>query len=289
LPFPARYSICQLTTPHCTFEEDLRIFVEAGVSGFTVCESKLRSGEDDALFDVFQQSGLEAPIAITNCNSPLPAEPFFFGPRDLEQRVELMSAGLHRVARFGPQMAIVTTGKPPAGMTDGDRRAAIEGFRTAARVAGEMGMSLSLEPVRNDLGADVTFIRTLPETIELIEEIGEPNVNVCYDVYHMWDTPDVVEHTRRYADRIGCVHIADWKEPTRGWADRALPGEGAIDLPALLEALEQGGFDGWYDLEIFSDDTYEDSLWKLPPAQLLARARAGFERSWEVASARRVT
>ena len=41
------------------------------------------------------------------------------------------------------------------------------------------------------------------------------------------------------------------RNPTRSWKDRVLPGDGVIDLPAILGALEAGGFDGWFDMEIF--------------------------------------
>ena len=29
-----------------------------------------------------------------------------------------------------------------------------------------------------------------------------------------------------------------------------IPGEGCANLPALFDAFEAGGYDGWYDLEI---------------------------------------
>ena len=65
---------------------------------------------------------------------------------------------------------------------------------------------------------------------ELAETIGEPNVKVLYDVYHLHDTPDVLEHTARLGDRLSSsVHICDWREDTRNDFDRALPGEGIIE------------------------------------------------------------
>jgi sugar phosphate isomerase/epimerase len=87
------------------------------------------------------------------------------------------------------------------------------------------------------------------------------------------------------------VHVDDWREPTRGWADRVLPGEGAADLPAILGVLEDVGWDGFYDLEIFSDNgafgsAYPDSLWELDAAELARRGREAFTKCW---SERRVT
>ena len=49
-----------------------------------------------------------------------------------------------------------------------------------------------------------------------------------------------------------------------------------MDLPAIIGALEAGGFDGWYDMEIFSGEQYPDSLLKLDPVELVRRGREGF-------------
>jgi sugar phosphate isomerase/epimerase len=81
------------------------------------------------------------------------------------------------------------------------------------------------------------------------------------------------------------VHVNDWREPTRGWADRVLPGDGAADLPAILGVLESVGWDGFYDLEIFSDNgafgnAYPDSLWDLNASELALRARDAFTHTW---------
>jgi sugar phosphate isomerase/epimerase len=56
---------------------------------------------------------------------------------------------------------------------------------------------------------------------------------------------------------------------------------GIIDLQAVLGALEAAGCDGLYELEVFSDDgtfgdDFEDSLWKLPAAELARRGRTSF-------------
>lgn len=53
----------------------------------------------------------------------------------------------------------------------------------------------------------------------------------------------------------------------------------------MLGALERGGFNGWYDFEIFSDDgrwgtDLPDSLWKLPYDELIERANAGLLKAW---------
>ena len=154
----------------------------------------------------------------------------------------------------------------------------VDGMRQAARVAAANGLTLGLEPLHRNVYSTWSTIGTLPETIDLMDEIGEPNVKVLFDVYHLWDTDDVLEHIARHGDRISpSIHICDWRADTRNDFDRALPGEGVMDLPALFGALDAAGAIEWVDLEIFSDDgsftdqDFHDSLWKQDPADVIAR------------------
>jgi sugar phosphate isomerase/epimerase len=130
------------------------------------------------------------------------------------------------------------------------------------------------------------MITTLSEAVELLEEADRPALGLQFDSWHLWNTPDLADEIERYADRLVGVHVADWREPTRGWADRVLPGDGVSGLSEILGALERAGWDGYYDLEIFSDNgtfgnAWPDSLWNMPPDQLARAGRAAFERTWD--------
>ena len=112
-----------------------------------------------------------------------------------------------------------------------------------------------------------------------------PSIGIQFDVWHLWNTETLYEDIAQELERFVGVHVCDAREPTRGWADRAWPGDGRADVPRILGALDAAGWNGLYDIEIFSDDgtfgsSYPDSIWALPPAEALERARASFERCW---------
>ena len=185
-------------------------------------------------------------------------------------------------------MVLCLTGHPGEGAeTPEARRIVVEGLRRAARVAAEHGLTLGLEPLHRDVYGTWSLLGSIPETVDMLDEIGEPNVKLLYDVYHLWDTEDVLRHTVTHASRISpSIHICDWRRETRNDFDRVLPGDGIIDLPAIFGALEAGDAITWVDLEIFSDDgsfsdqAFDDSLWTQDQLEVCKRGRAGFERAW---------
>ncbi len=280
-----RFSVSQITTFHQTFEQDLATYHEAGAEGIGVWEFKL--GDDDAdTVARLKESGLKATTCIPGTLSIFPVP--FPGPTDPEERTQGLCDAIRRFAPFEPEVILCLTGHPGEGADPVEsRRVVVEGLRRCAKVAAEHGLTLGLEPLHREVYGHWSMIGTIPETIDLMDEINEPNVKLLYDVYHLWDTDDVLEHTVRNGDRISSsVHICDWRDPTRNDFDRALPGDGIIDLAAIFGALEAGDAIDWVDLEIFSDDgsfsdmDFDDSLWKQDPVDVCLRGKAGFQKAW---------
>jgi sugar phosphate isomerase/epimerase len=274
-----RFSISQVTTLASSFADDVRVYSDAGADGIGIWETKLPPGGDDEALELLQQASLGSASAAPAVPSILPL-PLMEGPSDPRERVDAMCASIHRLAAFGPSCVICLTGPGD------DRETVVSGLRVLGEEAARAGVRVGLEPINRVGGEDWTIITTLGEAVELLEEADHPALGLQVDTWHIWNTPNVVEEIERYANRFVGVHVADWREPTRGWCDRALPGDGAADLPVLLGALDRAGWDGFYDVEIFSDngtfgDAYPDSLWDLPPDELVQRARDGFSRVWD--------
>jgi sugar phosphate isomerase/epimerase len=281
-----KFSVSEITTFHQTFEEDLESYAAAGVEGIGIWEFKLAERDDAESLAKLKASGIKATTMIPGTLSVYPVP--FPGPLDPAERVAEMCATIRRFAPFEPEVVLVLPGAPPADVDPAEaRRVIVEGFRKAARVAAECGLTLGLEPLHREIYGTWTTVYSIPETIALMDEIGEPNVQLLYDVYHLHDTDNVIADTVRYGSRISpSIHICDWRDPTRNDFDRVLPGDGIIDLPGIFGALDAVAHPRWVDLEIFSDDgsfsdmDFEDSIWKQEPADVLARAKAGYDAAW---------
>ena len=91
-----------------------------------------------------------------------------------------------------------------------------------------------------------------------VQAVGEPNVKLQYDVFHMTRMGEDVEAAlREHIDGIAHVQIAD--HPGRGE-----PGSGSIDFEALFALLDELGYDGWVSAEYRPTGRTEDSLGWLP-------------------------
>ena len=242
-------------------------------------EIKLPAGGDAEALEQLAVSGLGSAAAIPAVPSILPL-PLMAGPEEPHERIEAICASLHRLAPFKPSGVVCLTGPGD------DRDTVVEGLQTIAAEAAGLGLRVGLEPINRIGGEDWTMISSLTEAVELSEDVDRPALGIQFDSWHVWNTPAVAEEIERYAKHFVGVHIADWGEGTRGWCDRILPGDGVSELPRILGALEHAGWDGYYDLEIFSDNgtfgnAWPDSLWDVPTEELARRGKEAFERVWD--------
>jgi sugar phosphate isomerase/epimerase len=280
-----RLSVSQITTLNSSFTQDLSDYAAAGFEGIGVWELKLGEGADTEAIEALAASGLESAAAIPAIPSILPL-PLLGGPEDPTERVDAFCRSLERLAPFNPSSIVCLTGTGLGRDPDQARTIAVDGLATIAREAERLGLRIGLEPYQRVGGGEWTLISTIPEAVELIRDAGDsPALGIQFDSWHLWNTPTLYDDIEREIGRFVGVHVSDYREPTRGFADRALPGQGIGDLPRILGALDAAGWDGLYDIEIFSDDgtfgaEYPDSFWAAPATETLARAREAFEQCW---------
>ncbi len=130
------------------------------------------------------------------------------------------------------------------------------------------GVPLAIEPLHPMYAADRACINTLGQALDLCETLG-PGLGVAIDVYHVWWDPDLAAQIAR-AGRMGAImahHICDWLVPTRDMlTDRGMMGDGVIDLPGIRAQIEEAGFRGAQEVEIFSAEMW----WKKPGDEVLS-------------------
>jgi len=80
------------------------------------------------------------------------------------------------------------------------------------------------------------------------------NVGLCLDTAWMIDSgEDPVAVARKFADRLYGVHMKDFVFDRAGKPEDVIIGQGNLDLPAMLAALQEIDFAGYFTLEYEGD------------------------------------
>jgi D-psicose/D-tagatose/L-ribulose 3-epimerase len=135
----------------------------------------------------------------------------------------------------------------PAGYLTGSARTpqewdrAVLNFREAARHAYEKGITLAVEPLNR---FETFFLNTAADAVQFCRDVGQPNVKVHLDTYHM-----IREEKNLYraivdtGSYIGMVHACE--------NDRGTPGTGLVAWKEIYRGLRDAGYEGWIVIESF--------------------------------------
>jgi sugar phosphate isomerase/epimerase len=130
------------------------------------------------------------------------------------------------------------------------------------------GVPLALEPMHPMYAADRGCVTTLKEMLDIADALGNDGVGIAVDTYHVWWDPELAPQLARAGRRIIAHHICDWLVPTKHLLnDRGMMGDGVIDFPAIRRMVEEAGYRGIQEVEIFSED-----WWSRPGDEVLATA-----------------
>ena len=128
-------------------------------------------------------------------------------------------------------------------------------------------MTLVLEPINTRLEDPEYFLDSARTGLDLVEAVGEPNVQLLFDLYHaMIMEEEFTQAVKGRGELVGHIHLADVPE-------RHEPGSGEIDWEAVMAWLVQIGYRGLLGLEYMPSRDTESSLAYV--AQLAARESVG--------------
>ena len=275
----APFGVSQFTTWPQSFEEDLELVRGEGIPAIEVCEAKIDPARRDEQLARLKDSGLRVASIQPRLHSLFPDQPRP-EPRDPRERMKFLRQTIEDLAPHFPGVTFVSiSGAAPAGNYAEAYRTAVREYRELAKIAGDHGVRLALEPLNPILMNVDTFLCSLSQALAVIEEVDEAAFGLFADVWHIWEDAGAEALLRgRAAGRIFGVHINDWRLP-RAIGDRHLPGDGVIPLESLLRAIRDSGYEGFYTLEIFSELSLPDSLWRTP-ATTVREGLARFETLW---------
>ena len=172
---------------------------------------------------------------------------------------------IHEAATLGTEVLVLVCG-PSADRDIGSARAYVEeAIGQLLPFAQEQGVRLGIEALHPMYAAERSVIVTLAEANQIVRRFNHDYLGVVVDVYHVWWDPDVYNQIAAATGKILGFHVCDWLVPTPDLLlGRGMMGDGVIELRKLRYAVEQTGYRGPIEVEIFNQ-----SIWDKPGDETL--------------------
>ena len=133
-------------------------------------------------------------------------------------------------------------------------RAIVEKLKAGAPLLEDAGVTAVVEPLNILVDHAGYYLSTSAEGLELVDEVGSPNVRLLFDIYHQQITEgNVTQNLVRDIDRIGHIHVADVP-------GRHEPGSGELNYAYIFKAIQGAGYRGFVGLEYVPQADSTDSL-----------------------------
>ena len=259
----SRLCIHTITTKPWPIETAIERFSAHGVSAMTVWRDALEGRDIAAAGKRIRDSGMDV---VSLCRGG------FFPAETAAARQEALDdnrRAIDEAAALGAPLVVLVCGAVPGQPLDVSRGQIRDGIEAVLPHAQAAGVKLGIEPLHPLYADSRSAVNTMAQANDIAEKINSPFVGVVVDVYHLWWDPDLEREIRRCGQmgKLFAFHVCDWRTPTEDLLnDRGLMGEGCINIRQIRGWVEEAGFDGYNEVEIFSN-----RYWAMEQEQFLER------------------
>jgi D-psicose/D-tagatose/L-ribulose 3-epimerase len=243
-----RYAVHAYAWTSSWSNEDLPIIERAAGLGLDAVEiplMELEAVDPAAIREHADRAGIGL---LTSAACPDDAEPSSEDERVRERGLEFLNACIDATAAMGARIFSGVTYSALGRRLDrrprrDDMERAAEVMRAAARHAAGSGVTLGIEPVNR---YESFLVNTAAQALELMDLIGEPNVGIHLDAYHMNIEEDEFRApVAAVAEHLVHFHLSE--------SHRGIPGRGTVDWHGIMAALVEAGYRGHVGLESFAE------------------------------------
>lgn len=254
-----RLSLNQITTERWNAKEAIEGCVRAGVPWISFWRHKVKELGLKETARLVRDAGLKVSSLCRGGMFPAATE------SERKQRIEDNKRAIEEAAELGTDVLVLVCGPAPDKDIAAARQMVEEGIGEIAPFAKQCGVKLGIEPLHPMYAAERSVINTLKQANDLAEKFPADQVGVVVDVFHVWWDPELYPQIRRASGRILGYHVSDWIVPTPDLLmGRGMMGDGVIDLRPIRLAVEEAGYDGPIEVEIFNQQ-----IWDMPGDDVL--------------------
>ncbi len=258
-------AIHTVTTRSWSAGECIKHYAAAGIPAITFWRDVLDGRNPEAIGRQARDAGLGV-VSVARGG-------FFFGS-DWEDDNKL---AVDQTAALGAPVLVLVCGADPALPLEESRKIITERIGMLLGYAQRRNVLLAIEPLHPMYADTRSAINTIQQAHDVCDALDSPaNLGLALDVYHTWWDPALEAGIRKTGatNRLFAFHVCDWKVPTTDLLnDRGLMGEGCIPIRKIRGWVEESGFQGFNEVEIFSH-TY----WAQDPHAYLEKIKEAYKK-----------
>ena len=265
-PELSRLSLNQRTTNNWGVQEAVEGCVRAGIFWIGLWRDKVAETRLEESACIAREAGLR--VSSLCRGGMFPAET----AAERRSRLDDNRRAVEEAATLGTTVLVLVCGPSPNRDLDAARGMVEAGIDLLAPYAAELGVKLGTEPFHPALMTERSVVVTLAQALSIAERFDPEQVGVVVDVYHVFWDPKLYSQIARSSGRILGFHVNDWVVPTRDpLLERGMMGDGVIELRRIRAAVDDAGYAGPIEVEIFNP-----GIWNQPGDKILATMKERF-------------
>ena len=262
----SRLSFNQATAERASLAEVVESCARHDVPYISIWRHKLKETGLDATVRLVRDAGVRVSSICRGGMFPAGTA------AERAERIEDNRRAIDEAAELGAEVLVLVCGAAPDRDIASARTMVADGIAAIAPYARERGVRLGIEPLHPAFAAERSCITTMREARLIAERFASANVGVVVDVYHVWWDPERSAEIAALGERIAGYHVNDWLVPaTNVLMNRGMMGDGVIELRRIRHEVEQAGYRGPIEVEIFNE-----TLWRRPVDELMQLTKRRF-------------
>jgi sugar phosphate isomerase/epimerase len=239
-----------ITTKPLDIKSAIEKYSALGVRGITVWRDACGQFSFRQIANMISQAGM---VPVSLCRGG------FFPSVDENQRKAAIADNIRAIeeaSELGAPMLVLVCGSDPGQPLEKSRQQIKIGIEAILPFAEKLRVKLAIEPLHPVYADTRSAICTMKQANEFAGYFNSPWLGVAVDVYHVWWDQDLEKEILYCGknNRLFAFHICDWKVPTTNiLLDRGIMGEGCIDISQIRSWMINSGFQGFDEVEIFSE------------------------------------
>lgn len=261
-----RLSLNQMTVANLTLPQAVDSCVRHGVLNIGLWRHRIEEVGTFAAAQLIKDSGINVSSVCRGGMFPDPSA------NGREARINDNFRAIDQAAALEADSLVLVVGADPSVPLPDARQMVVDGLARIVPYAQTAGVRLALEPLHPMYAGDRSVLNTIDHALALATPYDPTALGIILDTFHIWWDPALEAAIARCTTRVAGFHVCDWLVPLPDvLMGRGLMGEGVIEIPRIRQMVDDTGYEGPIEVEIFNQ-----SLWNMPSDEVMQKVIASF-------------